>query len=181
MKRDFLSVTGLRLPVHCKIHAVLLGQFLSQFYPMRCQKHSMTPLAENYEDDSQYSSLALPCMRENMSFSRQLLQITIAPVSPTGILVLFLFHAVSLWDGNLLAELFCVPSAVQCLLLSPPLCHHFAFIASPGFLQICNRIQCFSCSVPSPLLGNNDYLLVLGNPRPFNIFITNWNSKFLKK
>lgn len=117
-----VSVPRAETPVHSGIQAVLLGQFLCQFYPTSCQKHSMTALAENYEDDWQYSSLAFLCMRENvLPFSQQLLQIAIAPESPTEVLVRFFSHAVSHQDGTLLVELFCVSHAIQCLLLRPPL------------------------------------------------------------
>lgn len=146
MRTSFLSLSpGLRPPVHSRIQAVLLGQFLCQFYPTSCQKHSMTALAENYEheDDWQYSFLALLCMRENvLPFSQQLLQIAIAPESPTEVLVRFFSHAVSHQDGNLLVELFCVPHTIQCSFLRPPLSfvYHATLLSSPALV-------CFFISV----------------------------------
>lgn len=144
MRTSFLSLSpGLRRPVHSGIQAVLLGQFLCQFYPTSCQKHSITALAENYEGDWQYSSLALLCMRENvLPFSQQLLQIAIAPESPTEVLVRFFSHAVSHQDGNLLVELFRVPHAIQCSLLRPPL----SFLYDATLLSS-RALVCFFISV----------------------------------
>lgn len=93
----------------------------------------MAALAEKYEhgcagDDSQYSSLALLCMMENLlPFSQQLLQIAIAPEPPTGALVCFFSHQ----DVNRLAHLFCASHAIQCSFLRPP----FSFVYDATLLS----------------------------------------------
>lgn len=65
------------------------------------------------EDDSQYSSLALLCMKEYLvPFSQQLLQTTFPSESSAEVSVCFLSHAVSHQGGNLLADLLCVPHVI---------------------------------------------------------------------
>lgn len=122
-------------------------QFLCQLHPTSCQKHSLTAPARNYEDecaedDSQYSSPALLCTRENMlAFSQQLLQFALVPECPTWALAQSFSHTVFSKDGNLLAEVLCAQYVIQHALHRPPLVlsmaplhfHHQPCLASLHF------------------------------------------------
>lgn len=151
---------------------------------MSCQQHNMTALAKlseysHDEDDSQYSSLALLCMREYLvPFSQQLLQTAVPSESPAEVSVCFLSHAcikvaISWQIFSVYHMLYDIPFPDLFLVLC------IVFITSPGWLlYICNRIHHFwFCS--SPFLGNKGCVLVLDCNRLHNII--NGKSNILRK